>query len=371
MDPLSLLYLLIATSGIIAADAALNANTVTSRIVVNESSKRAGLTEDVATEAFTQRLSQIFATKSLLRASSVRASNDKSIVTHLAEAARLSDVQAGFQDLLGLDPIRVTGVVLEESGGLVFRALCNGRNVACVVRLPITPGETPMDLLHRGAFETAAQLDPYQTAVALLDPEEGEPDPVRARAILEQRLAALPKLPESWQRALAFNLLGVLELLEDKKDVAAERFADAVKAWPAFPIAHLNAAMVHVERDDYAGALAVLAAMPASANDDPRLAAARHVIAGVALWALKRHDAAAAEFNAAAKVFPGTVDAHLYHADMLAELGRPEEAARQRRMGEQNQAAFDNYAELATLYFWMNKDDDQPLKRRKSGLVRR
>lgn len=368
MDPLSIIYLLFATSGIIAADAALNANTVTSRIVVNDTTKRAGMTEDVATEAFTQRLSQIFATKSLLRSSNIRASNDKSFVTHLAEATRLSDLQAGFQDLLGLDPVRVTGVLLEEDGRLVFRALCSGDQVACTVRLPINPGETPMELLRRGALSTAAQLDPYHTAVALLDPEEGEPDSVRARAILEARLNALPKLPLSEKRALVLNLLGIVELLEDKKDAAAERFAAAVAAWPAFRIARLNHAFVDVERDDYHAALAVLSSSIRE-DSDPRTSATEHVIAGVAYWALGRHDEAAREFQTAVKVHPQNVGAYLYHAEMLDELGAREEATRLRRIGEQNQSGFDNYAELATLYFWMNKNEDQPLKRRKSGVV--
>lgn len=370
LDPLSLLYALLLTSGIVAADAAVNANTITSRIVVNETMKRTGLTEEAATQAFTQRLSQIFAQKSLLRSASVRASTSKSFVSHIAHAARLEDVQAAFQDLIGLETVQVTGMVLEEGGRQTFQALCSGREVRCDIRLERKEAETSLDFLRRGAMAAAAQIDPYHAAVAVLDPDDGAPDPVLARAILEKRLAALPDLPVSEPRALALNLLGIVELLDNRKDEAEKRFRAALATSPRKRFAQLNLAFVLVERDDYEGARAVARDILTNPGDDIRVASAAGVISGVANWALKRYAEAERDFALAARRLPDATDAYLYWADMLDELGRPADAAEKRRIGRQNQATFDNYAEIALLYFWLNKNDNQPLRLRKSGLVR-
>ena len=52
---------------------------------------------------------------------------------------------------------------------------------------------------------------------------------------------------------------------------------------------------------------------------------------------------------------------------MLVEMGRAEEGRKKIRQGEANQAAFDNFAEVAMLYFWLTDKDDTPLTRRPRG----
>lgn len=369
MDLFSIIYVALLASGIIAADAAVNANTLTSRVVVGETVKRAGLPEDVATQIFTERLADIFATKSLLRPANARASTSKTFVTHLAHAARLEEVQAAFQDLIGLDPIHVTGVLLEENGRLVFAATCGGRATRCDVRIDRLAAETPMDMLRRAAMQVAMQVDPYHAAIALLDPTEGAPDPKLARAVLEKRLDILPDLPVSEPRALVHNLLGIVDLYDNRRQEAARRFEDAIRLSPDLLAAQLNLAFVRIELDDYDGAAALARRIIARSRSDNHVAAAAHVIAGVADWARRRHPEAEAQFRQATIILPTSTDAYLYWADMLDELGRTEEASQKRVTGRQNQASFDNYAEFALLYFWLNKEDKQPLKLRKSGLV--
>lgn len=369
MDLFSILYVALLASGIIAADAAVNANTLTSRIVVSEAVKRAGLPDDVATQIFTERMAEIFATKSLLRPANARASTSKTFVTHLAHAARLEEVQAAFQDLVGLDPIHVTGVLMEEGGRLSFSAYCAGRAMRCEVKLDRMADETPMELLRRAALSVAMQMDPYHAAIALLDPNDGPPDPKLAREVLERRLEVLPKLPLSEPRALVLNLLGIVDLFDDRKREAARRFQEAIHLAPDQLAAQLNLAFARIEFDDYDGAAALAQQILARPRLDKHVAAAAHVIAGVADWARRRYPEAEAQFRQATVILPTSTDAYLYWADMLNELGLDVDAEQKRLIGRQNEATFDNYAEFALLYFWLNKDDKQPLKLRKSGLV--
>ena len=58
---------------------------------------------------------------------------------------------------------------------------------------------------------------------------------------------------------------------------------------------------------------------------------------------------------------------------MLTEIGRTEEGAKKTRQGEINLTYFENYPEVAQLYFWLTVEDNVPLQRRprgKSGSVR-
>ncbi len=55
---------------------------------------------------------------------------------------------------------------------------------------------------------------------------------------------------------------------------------------------------------------------------------------------------------------------------MLRERGRIADALALEDIARVNALTFDNYPEVANLFFWMNPKDNQPLQRRASRVVR-
>jgi hypothetical protein len=97
---------------------------------------------------------------------------------------------------------------------------------------------------------------------------------------------------------------------------------------------------------------------------------ALHSTIGVARWGLGDLDGAEASFRAAVRAFPQSEAAHVYWARLTRERGRVAEADALEAIATVNALTFDNYPEVATLFFWMSPTDNQPLQRRASGIAR-
>ncbi len=123
-----------------------------------------------------------------------------------------------------------------------------------------------------------------------------------------------------------------------------------------------------MEQDRYEAAIEIVRPVieGRAAPRNPAIDAAGHTISGVANWALKRHHLAEKHFAEATRINPITSDAFEYWGAMLVELGRTAEGAEKHRIGAQNLALFEQYPEIALLYFWLTERDGVPLARRTS-----
>src|SRR3546814_15252041 len=74
--------------------------------------------------------------------------------------------------------------------------------------------------------------------------------------------------------------------------------------------------------------------------------------------------AAEASFRTAEALNPQSSEVHVYWSRMLAKSARPAEAERQVALAREQAANFENFPEMALLYFWLTETGDQPLDRR-------
>ncbi len=370
LDLTSLMYAIILGFGIFGLDAAWNAGTIKTEFHVSEKLGSAGIRPEFATAVFSRELQEVFSVPSLVRPPTVRSSHDKTFVSIMAESVGLRDATAAFQDLFGLHPVKITATLTTENAQPRLEVISEGGlHGTFYLALDGRVGEPAVTLLRRGAIDVAARLDSYHTALFLLDPPEGAPDVAKARRVLDAAIAAQTPTRINVTRGRFHNLRGIVALLEDDKTAAATHFEQSITDDPSLVAAHLNLAFTRVEQDRYADA-AMIARHVLDVHQrglPPALLSSIHSINGVVAWTQKKYQEAETHFASAVAAVPAATEAYIYWGRMLVEMGRAEEGRKKIRQGEANQAAFDNFAEVAMLYFWLTDKDDTPLTRRPRG----
>lgn len=374
LDLTSLFYALIISFGIFGLDAVWNAGTIKTDFQVSDSLGSAGVKQEFATTVFSRELQVIFSTASLIKAPEIRSSHDKSFISLIAESAGLNNATAAFQDLFGLHPVKIIATLTTE--GWKTRLEVVGETVSrgtFYLTLAAETDETAVELIRRGALETAIKLDAYHTALYLLDPAVGgapdAEDIVKARRVLDDAIAARAHVEISPTRGRFRNLRGILALVDGDKAAAAALFEQAVADAPDLMAAHLNLAFTRAEQDRFADAGMIVRHVLQTRQKGlpPALVASANTIAGVVAWSQKQHDVAERHFKAAVAAEPTVSDAYIYWGRMLTEIGRNEEGRSKVRQGEANEAEFQNHPEVALLYFWLTREVNVPLQFRTRG----
>ena len=368
LDIKTLLYVVLAGFGIISLDAYLSADTVKTEFAVASTYEQAGIKKDFADSVFTREMQEVFSTESLVKRPNVRASRDQSFVTIIANSIGLENATVAFQDLFGMQPVFIdASLSVENDQPKVDVIGAYGAKGTFSLSLPGRPGETAISLIRRSAQESAIKLDPYHAAIYLIRYQK-DAGLDRAASVIEDTIAAMPKTPHSDLRARLRNLSGIVALLRNDKAGALATFQQAIEDAPDFAPAHLNLAFTLIERDRFAEAAAEARETLESRRMSmpPVLRAAAHTIAAVGAWGLKDHARAERDFADAVKLHETVTDAYIYWGRMLIEQGEVERGQKKLLQGEENLAAFENYPEIALLYFWMSELESQnaPLARR-------
>ena len=106
----------------------------------------------------------------------------------------------------------------------------------------------------------------------------------------------------------------------------------------------------------------VFAERPLTGN--PLLMSSAYTIKGVAETEQKKFKEAEASFQKATSFNPQSSEAYVYWSRMLKKSARPAEAERKIVQAKQNSMHFENFPEMALLYFWLTESGDRPLDRR-------
>lgn len=380
MDPVSLAMAVAMVFGLLSADAVVSANTVTVSVTVPPAVAQTGITQEVAERVFTSEFARMGQARSLLRAPQMRSSRDPTIVGVVANALRLDNFTGALQDLLGLDRPRVAASIVNPAPNR-SRLLINSTSVRSgVFSLEIETDGGPEALLRRGAIETMEQFEPYRSALFHFEQSilAANNDFSRTKAVAERELARPIRAETLLERSYIENLLGIVALMENDRAAAERRFRSSFRTNTTFNIGRLNLGFVLIELDRYQDALDILTplvpiGLTAAAVSSTRwapLMEALHTTIGVARWGLGDLDGAEESFRTATWAFPETEAGFTYWARLLTERGRTAEAEEKAAIARTNALTFDNYPEVANLFFWMNAKDNQPLARRISRLAR-
>lgn len=362
---------------LLTADAVVSAETVAVQITVPASVAQTGYSEDVAERIFTHEFETMNQTRSLLRPPVLRPARQPTIVGVIAGSLKLDSFTAALQDLLGLERMRIAGAVVVGAPGEGQRLLINSSSAySGAFSLDLSErGETDR-LLRRAALETMERVQPYRAALFHFNQinRTGGNDYSAVMELAERELSR-PKRPEVLEeRSFLKNLLGILALLNNDIDEAERLFRLSFRWNPSFAVGRLNLAFVHIQRDRYQDAIDILRPIIASSAGrripllgtrvGGPLQEAVHSTLGVALWAQGDLDGAEAAFDRATREYPSSAGAYSYWARLLRERGHMLRAAEKAEIARANSLTFENFPEVASLYFWMSPRDNQPLVRR-------
>lgn len=361
MDLTNLALAVAVAIGLISADAVWNAHNMSVEITVAQAQKTAGWEEEFVEELFVQEVKRITAFPSVVSAPTLRSKSEKTAITVLAEAMHLGDLTYAAQDMFGVKPVRLIGSIVADDKEL--RMILTGHSRASGdFEVVVTEPKDVGKLVRRAAFEAVTEIDPYLAAVTLFEKGLRNGDLTAAKAVIAKAKAELPPTPLNQQRSYFENLEGIIALQENDVPRARKSFDAAVDSWPQNPAAVVNLAFAQEEQDQYEAAARTARRVVDGMPDAPAaIRSAAYITMGVSAWARGDHRGADKLFAKAAEEQPTSSAAYEHWSSLLAEMGRPAEAEVKARRGRQNLEAFENYVEVAALYFRLTEKDNQPL----------
>lgn len=277
----TIVYLAGMTLAVLGADSYFNADTARFEVHVHPGAQPAGYTEVVATRIIDHELRRIFDARSVMRVPHVRIQSDNSLVSVVAKAARVDQLQYAMQDLLRLDPLSIRVAIHpppSPEAGVVLHAFgSRPSGDAFDIAVPGVRGDARASLRALAAA-TALEIDPYHTrlqefrditsdaAVALyragyapiLPDDKREPLQRFERRLTDALQAASPA--DAVRAAPEFNLLGVTRWWLGDTAGAETAFRRAVDLDTDVAAAHLNLSWMFLARGDTTAASAAMQA---------------------------------------------------------------------------------------------------------------
>jgi tetratricopeptide (TPR) repeat protein len=189
-----------------------------------------------------------------------------------------------------------------------------------------------------------------------------------SRVMIDKEINDLPGSLTHDHRALLENLRGIMGLLDNDVVTARADFQKAIESDSQLSVGYLNLAFLDVHEDRYEDALKTLEKViyptywPMTGNR--ALLASAYTIKGVAETELERFKAAEQSFRHAAWLNPRSSEVYVYWSRMLNKSARSTEAKQKMHKAKENSKYFENYPEMALLYFWLTEEGNQPLARR-------
>ncbi len=368
MDFLSFAYAALIAISLLGVDAIVHSGTVVTEVAVApQISKLTTLSVDTATlqSEFDGQLNKIAIMPSLSAPAIIRSSNENGIAISLAKAVNVESLARALQAEFVAEPDSARLALFVEGGEV--RGLISGRSRKGVdFREIVTPDkdERLVDFVRRCAVIGGARLAPHRTALYLLNKHTGDGDFKAVIGLAERSKAMLPPTPLSADRALFDNLIGIVHLFQNDPKAARLSFDAAIAADPDNAVAALNAAFTDIHMDEYRKAADRMRRLIEVAP--PR----NTVLLSTAYttWAaaqLGMRDPAGAErlLKQALEIYPESATAYQLWSDAKKASGDSAGAAGLRRKALESAGTFENYPEIATLYFQLSWQDGAPLRR--------
>ena len=317
----------------------------------------------------------VFATPTLVGKPKLRWSNQGGIGAAIAEATGLQSVAYAVQAQFGYRPDDYRLALFSEDGQVkVLITGQNRRNATSFSQVVVQqPGESVVDLIRRATLVGLTHIDPYLTALHLLAQHDATgahagPETIDAESVIDPAMASLPDIPHNPQRALFENLQGILALMHQDVDAANRAFGKAADSDPDNIAAALNVGFTEVQLGRYAAAATHMRTL-AEANRpaDKVLLATAYVTWAAAEMGLQDVDGAESLVGTATTINPDSCGALELWAELRTLKGDDAGAERLHLKARQSRPAFENYAEIASLYFQLAWRDNQKLTHSRYG----
>jgi hypothetical protein len=287
----------------------------------------------------------------------------------LAREAKLQELAYSLRGELGYKPDKLRLALFVEDGSL--RGLVSGtsRRVGSFRHLLVpAKDESILAFVHRCSRWGASQLAPYATSLYLLQKHSADKDFTDVVALIEQAKAKLPPSPVHFDLSAFDNLLGIIALFRSDPKGAHAQFETAIEEYPANVVAVLNAAFTELQLDEDGRAAERMKQLLATAPPTNKVLLSTAYFTWAAAE-MSKHDMVLAEqlLVKANQAAPESTTAIDLWADLKEMQGDKAAAAMLRRKASEATITFENYAEVAALYFQLAWRDNQPVSRSRFG----
>lgn len=309
---------------------------------------------------------RIAATQTLVGKPRVQLGKQGGIGMAIATAANMQSVAYALQSEVGRQPDQIRIALFSEDGVNKVLVTGSGRQRLPAFEQEVTQqkGETVIALLHRAALVGMARIDPYLTALDIVQRHASDKDFSDAETLINFAKSQIPPTPRSMERSLFENLQGILALFRGNRDDAHTWFRFATKSSPENTAAVLNLAFADLQLGHYGEAAErmqrLLHEMPLG---DQTLVSTAYVTWGAALIGMRDVNGADHMLQQAIDAKPTSSVAWELWSEAKREKG---DIVAADRLHERALAAadnFENYAEVAALYFKLAWQDNQPVIR--------
>jgi tetratricopeptide (TPR) repeat protein len=364
MDPTTLLTAILVAIGLLGADTMMNAGSVVVDIAPPPKIENMVIDQTTLEVEFEDQLNVIAKTNSVVRPIEIRPSSELGLGMALAKTAGVEGVARALEGSIGYRPDRLRFALYTEREQL--RGLVSGSHLNNNFRTVITPykDEKLLTFVQRCAMWGASQLAPYTTTLYLLERHSVDKDFTDVIALTQHAEALLPQTPRSFDRGLLENIVGIVALFKNDKQGARDAFDRSMQADPTNSVPFLNAAFTDLEFDENQRAADRMAQLLRLAPPKNKtLLATAYLTWGAALMGMKDLKQADHMLALAVQANPGSSTAlHLWAEEKKLE-GDTAAADRLTRQAMEQTASFENYAEVAALYFQLSWGDNQPITR--------
>jgi tetratricopeptide (TPR) repeat protein len=370
VDWLSFAYAALIALSLLGVDAVVHSGTVVTEVAVApQMSRLTTPSVDAATlqSEFDGQLNAIATMPSLSAPEIIRSSNENGVAITLAKAVNVEPLARALQAEFVAEPDSARLALFVEGGEV--RGLISGQSRGGVnFREVVTPDkdERLVDFVRRCAVIGGSRLAPHRTALYLLNKHAADGDFQSVVGLAERSKAMLAPTPISPDRALFDNVIGIVHLFQNDPKAARLSFDAAIAADPNNAVASLNAAFTDIQLDEYRKAADRMRQLVDGAP--PR----NNVLLATAYttWAAARlgmRDPAGAErlLKQALAIYPESATAYQLWSDAKKAGGDSAGSAELRQKALEAAGTFENYPEIATLYFQLAWQDGAPLRRSK------
>jgi tetratricopeptide (TPR) repeat protein len=299
--------------------------------------------------------------QSVINPPEIRASHDQGLGMAIAQAVDAVGIVYALQTQFGYAPDRLRLALYLEHGELRGQVSGVTRDIGTFRQL-ITPykDEPVLAFVRRCALWSASEIAPYSTALFLMQKHASDKDFTDVFALIDHTKSELPPTPVSFDKSLLDNLRGIALLFQNKQAEAQEAFELAMAEDPSNPVAEINGAFADLQLDKYQqGTDRMRNLIHDKPPGNKMLLATAYLTWAAAEMGLHNLSEADRLLARTAELAPDSATAFGLWAELKSLQGDESSAARYNHQAQLNTATFENYGEVAALYFhlsWRNNE---------------
>jgi tetratricopeptide (TPR) repeat protein len=370
MDLTTLTYVFLLAIGFLSFDAALHPPDAILESEAIGTFDKTTITAAFVDDVMKQTVQRIEATPTVMTRAAIRVGRLQGLAMSVAEAVKLQSVAYALQAQLGyrIDQIKITLYGEGGSAKVLVTGTGQQRMTSFQQQLTLEPNETIVELLQRASVIGIAHIDPYVTALNQMQSHADDKNFTVAHTIIKYAMETLPPTPLNFERSLFENLNGLIALFNGDTKAAQDWFARAEASCPdntsADAVSSLNAAFAEIQLDhDQDAVNRMQRLLRDKPPTDKVLLSTAYMTLAAAQLGVQDPKAADISIATAIEVYPEGSSAYDLWSDIKREQGDVVEAERLHSKALENSVQFENYGEIAALYFRLAWRENQPVMR--------